>query len=356
MHVIFLVHGMGSSTPGWSKSARDILRKHYKPEKYAFLADFAFDAHFAFEEVNYNNIFDRYLVEAGKQADKLGRWSKLVDPANQVLNGLLGRVVAAASTPPSKGFLVTHIADVAFFMATDLGEHVKSAVASQIAARLAKGKFDPAKDSWSVIAHSLGTRVMTETLQVGFSAAPGFLSVGKARVLLMAANVSRLLQEIVPPVFNAGDVYRNLVYPSNGPLGVCRHFINATHRLDPFAFIKEFDPPATFGDGNALADGLYHPVKLATSDITDKDVHALEHYLEHPAVHSTLFRYLLPGTGRKQATRQEMEQAMAEYHQATLAAQVTNAWRARLQALKDEQFQKLEEVLGIWEKYGDLLA
>lgn len=354
MHYIFLVHGMGNWASKWSEDAQEIIRRHYKKDSYAFLgAKWPFDQHFRFEELNFNDLFEEYLEAAKKQAN-LEEWGKLNSVLEGGLLGVLGRFVDMAKTPPNKdNFAVTHLADVALFMATDLGELVKNAVALKLVERL-DGLGFGAGDRWSVIAHSLGTRVITEVLQLGFTAQPSLRNYGKAQVVMMVSNVSKLLEGI-PPWNVAGNVYHNAVFPSADAIGACDHYINVTHRFDPFAFIREFDPPADFGDGNAFIDEVYHPIKLAMTDITSKEIHSLEHYLEHPHVHTTLFRYLVSPKGNKKPTEQELKDAMEVYRLNALGAQVTDAWRDALEKLKRPSYENFKEIYQAWEKYGALL-
>jgi len=357
MHVIFLIHGMGSHEKGkWSKGVQEAIGAHYDPKKYAFLEKFhPFEKHFEFVEINYNDHFEKYLDEAKKQADRLGDWSKLAHPIDLDELGLLGELVELASKAPSKTFGVTHLADVALYMATDIGELVKNSIARQIADRLDPARFKPKDDSWSVIAHSLGTRVMTEVLQAGFTAVPSLVHFGKVRLLMQVANTSRLLQKYSP--VNAGDVYHNIVFPSvNAAAGCCEYYVTVTHRLDPVAFIEEFDPPATFGDHRTHLDEVYHGVKLGLTDITSRHIHDLDHYFEHPEVHTTLFRYLLPGSGKRQPTKAEMETAMEAYQKKTLLAQVTDTWRTSLTELKNQPSKKIQEIFNVWGKFGALIT
>jgi hypothetical protein len=362
MHYIFLVHGMGNWDGGWSGDAKEIIQRHYDKSRYAFLgSQWPFKNHFQLEEVNYNALFEKYLDEAKKQADKLKQWNKLGGVLEEGLLGVLSRIVELAKIPPNKeNFVVSHLADVALFMATDLGEQVKNEVASAIVDRLQAVNFRKANgDRWSIIAHSLGTRVMTEVLQVGFMAQPSLRNFGKAQVLMMVSNVSRLLQGI-PPTNVAGNVYHNAVFPSSDVVGVCEHYINLGHRLDPFSFVREFDPPADFGDGHAFAENLYHPVKLAMADVTSKEIHSLEHYLEHPKAHTTLFRYLLSASGTQRPTDKEMEEAMEAYRLNALSAPVSDAWREAIEKLKlpegDDAGKALfTRIFELWEKYGELL-
>jgi hypothetical protein len=357
VHTIFLVHGMGDFAAGWSAPIQTALRQYYDPARYAFLQNFPFKQNFTFVEITYNNFFTEYLAQARQQAAALAKWDQLTAGLTGEALGILQKVVAAASSAPADNFLVNYLGDVAFYMATDIGQEIKSDIVSQIGTGLGGASYDSASNNWSVIAHSLGTRVMTEVLQAGFTAAPSLESFGKAQVLMQVANVSKLLEDILQVPYKTGDVYHNAVYPSDTSAnGVCGHFINATHRLDPFAFIDEFDPGADFGDGNALLDSLYHPVKLPAADITSWDVHALDHYMLHPAVHTTLFQYLLPGLDLAGPTADEMSAAMAAYRKLTLESAVSNAWTTELTNLKSDPFSTLTQVFGVWQKYGNLLA
>src|SRR3569833_124075 len=258
VHVILLVHGMGNCAAGWSNSLQTALKGYYDPAKYSFLAPFTFDNEFKFAEISYNKNFVDYLADARTQANALSKWSKLATGLSGDVMGVLQRVVDAASHVPADNFLVNSLGDVAFYLASDIGELVKNDVAAQIATALAP-PFDPTTDRWSVIGHSLGTRVVTDVLQAGFTAAPNLRAFGKARNVIQIANVSRLIQKFAAPFAPTGDVYHGAVYPSlSAANGCCTHFINATHRLDPFAFIEEFDPPADFGDKAVFLSNLYH--------------------------------------------------------------------------------------------------
>jgi hypothetical protein len=353
MHTIFMVHGMGNFKEGskWSAELQKKIREHYDPKKYKFLGQTPFGKRYQFVEITYNQHFEKYLQEAQAQAERLSKWSKLVPNINGDVLKFLDRVVSGAGSTDSNKFAISHLGDVALYLATDVGEVVKNDIVVQITKALGDD-FDPARDSWSVIAHSLGTRVMTEVLQAGFTAAPSMRSFGKARVVMMIANVSRLLQNLWP--FNAGDVYHNAVFPSRGDLGVCKCYVNATHRLDPVAFVNEFDPPADFGDGRTMLDDVYHPVKLPAADITTKDIHAAEHYMEHPAVHTALFSGLIgAGIGPTDA---EFAKAMDEYRKLTLEANITSVWRDSLAQLKTRPFGTVLQIVDLWEKYGDLLV
>jgi hypothetical protein len=353
MHFVFLVHGMGDFASGWSNTIQTALKKYYDPAKYAFLKDFPFDANFKFVEITYNQIFTEYLAEAKTQAATLAKWNKLTAGLTGDALGILQKVVGAASGAPANNFLVNYLGDVAFYMATDIGQEIKNDIIGQIGKGLG-ASYDPSQNDWSIIAHSLGTRVVTEVLQAGFTATPSLRAFGKAKLLMQVANVSKLLEDLP---YHTGDVYHNAVYPSStGTNGVCSQFINASHGLDPFTFIDAFDPGSDFGDRNALINGLYHPVNLSAADITSKNVHSLDHYMLHPSIHTTLFQYLVPGGGWAGPTSVEMNTAMAEYHTLTLQAQVSADWKAQLANLKSDPFSTIPQIFALWQKYGALLG
>ena len=84
-------------------------------------------------------------------------------------------------------------------------------------------------------------------------------------------------------------------------------------------------------------------------------MHSLEHYLEHPQVHTTLFRYLISLRGRKGPTRDEMSEALKVYRMNTIGAQVTDAWRDALDRLKQPSSESFASIFELWERYGALL-
>src|SRR5262245_33919333 len=128
MHKIFLVHGMGDWNKGWSASMQEAIKGYYNANKYKFLQPWPFDQQFEFVEINYNDICEEYLKQARDNAAELGKWSKLVSLADAEGVALLKRVVTAASAAPADSFLVTHLGDVAMFVATDIGELIKASV------------------------------------------------------------------------------------------------------------------------------------------------------------------------------------------------------------------------------------
>ena len=58
-HVIFLVHGMGDTVPGWSAPVQNLIRQKY--QLYRVASRQKFDSHFVFKEINYNHVFEAHI-------------------------------------------------------------------------------------------------------------------------------------------------------------------------------------------------------------------------------------------------------------------------------------------------------
>ena len=192
-HIIFLVHGIGDTKPGWSKPVQDAITTQYAGFHVAKLMPF--EANFAFSEVNYNDRFDAIRTEwknaAAPVAAKLGEGG--------LGKGAVAKLMTWSAMPAEDGFLNTHALDIVLYRFFSLvGQRVRDAVQKQILDTLAA---QPANDvlRWSVIAHSLGTSVTHDVLHQMFSpdrpAEWGALPPGLFRpsVVMMVANVSRLL-------------------------------------------------------------------------------------------------------------------------------------------------------------------
>lgn len=243
-HVLFLVHGMGvygtvadgkyrPDQEGWfaeaEKSLRDIYDKLIKSTGMG--GDAAFDDHFLIERVEYDSWFERYRTDWEFQSKS---WSAF-DVSNDVIKGMK-RFFEGNS---AESFLWTHVADVLLYATPLIRDAVHPHLAHQIFTGLKKHAAAGRLTRWSVIAHSLGSAAVHNTL---------------AGVLQMARNDAELAGVFIPPevVCMASNVTRALspaaaAYgpgvaptPPDGPVS----YISCNHQLDPFCRLAPFDPPA----------------------------------------------------------------------------------------------------------------
>lgn len=283
-HVIFAIHGMGNHKKQWWEPVRSTLKKLY--EQYAFSKLLPFDEQFQVKPLYYDDKLDELR----------GKWETA---ANEVLalmkpgphgGRAIAEMTAWARGANKNSFLRTHVLDVLFYrFCPTVTDRVRAAVHRQMVDGIHGAK------QWSVIAHSLGTSVLHDTLVWMFDpASPSSLRPAGFRmeVLAMVANVSRVLESSENGA--RWDVYRSVVQPNvKVTKGVCNSFLNVCHNWDPIPVPKKFKPTADWPDQATRAvPGAFQDVRIDEIE-KPKLVHDLEHYLRNPAVHIALFRSLL---------------------------------------------------------------
>lgn len=296
-HLIICLHGMGSYGDKWgADNVGGPLKKAY--ESYPTLIDEdGFEDRFSFRYINYDQFFEEHLKRI---RDKQIELSNLAPRAEAIINGF-GEAVKKIVTlynavdVSEDNFWATHFGDVFLYLIDD---HIRGQVNSYVQAEIVKSLQEFIDETnghgvCSIIAHSLGTAVATEALQQLYTDDTSILhKFGKLKTLMMVANVTNLCSAV-----SRADVYNNAVYPHASRFsGVCYHYINAWHDLDPFTLVRRFRPDKDLWNrtgGDSDLDGhIYIEKSLAARSIQQKNVHALTHYLSHPEIHLALFQYL----------------------------------------------------------------
>lgn len=276
---LFLVHGMGNHQDDWAEPVVELLRDIYSRYRVSKLV--SFDERFKVVPIRYDSIFRDTVQRWQQDASAVGQLADGVgaDEVNTLVGWLRNAQV-------DENFAWTHAADVLLYrLFFDVRQAVKVRVARQIAEEIVDLRTN---ESWSVIAHSLGTAVAHDALDMLWRGqAPGVPPAfspaqGKAQMVMMVSNVSRLLQTVP-------KAYESLVKPgaANQPDRGCFQFLNVRHRFDPFTFPRRFDPQA-WPDSQTVAAGRY--ANLEVEHFHQANVHDLVHYLKHPAVHIPMLR------------------------------------------------------------------
>lgn len=343
-HVIFLVHGMGEFSTGWSDDTKKQIKSLYSA--YQIAKEFPFDVFFRFEEITYGKRFDSLRKQWGTNSKAVLATLQ----ANGLQKGAANELAKYGSLPAADNFLATHLLDVFLYrFIPQVAEEVRTGVASTILKSLLDGPSDDIP-TWSLVAHSLGTSVAHDTLHALYTEeidGRTLAGITKARVVAMVSNVSRLLEE------KSVDVYRSVVHPGAQPDdGVCRYFLNIKHEWDPFPRPQEFRPLDDWPDVLTRQQGRYVPITI--NAFQSKDIHSLPHYLANPSVHVPLFNRMFPmggaisdaefGKARSlyEATTpfgkfEKLQQQMKEFQIAELASwqQVIRAFSGFLDAVRD---------------------
>jgi hypothetical protein len=272
--VVFLVHGMGLFDDKWELpivgQLRDFCDTYSKPGK----GDF--DERFKFIGINYSELFKDILTTWANEKKDIESLAAQVG-AEQV--GKLESWIADENAV-EKNFFWSHAFDVITYR---LLPTVRDAVQVRVASQLYDGIKDlPPESDWSVIAHSLGTAVIHDTLESWYTQSLGGGGTlgdrSKPLLLQMVANVSRILQ-------NRSDVFNSDVRPGAG----CDFYFTQVHPLDPFTLIKPFLPAQWPGPPHP--ERYYHTM-LDHDFIQQANIHDLAHYLRHPKVVIPMIRCL----------------------------------------------------------------
>lgn len=335
-HVIFLVHGMGDFAKDWSLTVQKQIADAYSAYGIAKVLPFA--ESFEFKEILYNERFDKLRKQ---WRDDSGAVLKTLKDGGLEASALGKLAKAGGAAGAEDQFLSSHVLDVLLYRFVPMvAEEARAVVAKQIQDTV----FTAEPRKWSLIAHSLGTAVAHDSLHAMFSNAVGgktLIGITQAQVLMMVANVSRLLEE------DGVDVYKSLVRPGTSE-SVCRHYLNAKHEWDPFPVPKEFRPLNDWPSVAVRQEERYLPI--AINAFQNKNIHGLSHYLSDPRVHVPLFRRLVPLP--VVISDDELKQASALYEASTPLGQFAELH----QAVK--KFQVAEEapwgqIITAWQGFID---
>ncbi len=337
-HILFLVHGMGDTQPGWSQPVQQLIRDNYA--RYPGLNLLVpFDNNFSFSEINYNDKFDERRKAWAQNAQTV--LAALAQ--NGLDSGAVNQLTKYAAETGGDSFIATHVLDVVLYrFIPQIAEQIRTAVQKQILQTLAA---QPQNETinWSIIAHSLGTAVTHDTLHAMYSSGTLPPSVTRPHVIAMIANVSRVLE-------TQADVYTSGVCPCVDPAkGICDYFINARHEWDPIPVPKLFKPVDDWPDIETRRAKRFQSILI--NAIEQKNVHDFEHYLKNPKVHIALFRALTWDSLIDQATA---DNAISQYEASTPIAQFQSLIK-KIKTLWPSEQATWREIIVTFRKFQDLV-
>lgn len=311
--VIFLVHGMGDTSTGWSKPVQELIKSKY--DLYKVSTREKFNSNFVFKEINYNHVFEDHIQTWKENSALLTNKLEASGTDEKVLESLTSIPNKAAR----ESFANTHILDVILYrFMKGLKSQVITDISNQIVGKLNDSIVSNNLPKYSIVCHSLGTAVMHDVMQANLTTShlPLSTAYGIPNTYMTIANVSRVLED------SDTSVYTSAVRPrlkDRGKLYGCTRFINVRHELDPFTKVRTFNPPWKKGAAkplNNLHSDSYENIKI--SGLTDINPHDLEHYLENPDTHVALFKGL---SGKRAISQKEHDAQMLIHKQKTAAGQ-----------------------------------
>ena len=300
--VVLLIHGMGSSTPpdpdgnklgSFGEEFRDSLDTVL--QQFSDHDDDSIENYVTLDEFHYNDKFD--LIR-NKMADRTKDVRTRLDEVQGLFTGgtFLGRFADQFNSWEEDfgddEFLYTHWLDVLFYT-TYIGGWIRASLAERIA-KLIK---EHGNKNVHVVAHSLGTAVLHDTLAQIYPpggepipGTPAYFSVENDQLesVWMVANVSNLINTVV----GLADPLApgTTVKPGNG--GCTKRFYNVRHELDPFTLIRTFKPK---NDGHWISPQNFKLRYRAIKNdvIIEPNTHSFPQYIGDPNVSLPMLRKLM---------------------------------------------------------------
>lgn len=342
-HIVFLIHGMGSHSAGWSSDAISSFKANASAVGYPQ----DLDADFEFFEINYDHLFIEYINAHNKNSEQLATYMTTAQLGARPSTLFRGIFEYAAGSLSNEKFAVNALGDVYLYRLADYANVVRTFVLGEITETLENQSEIP---RWSVIAHSLGTRVIHDALDE-FVASPSNRNVfGKPVAVAMIANVTHLLAYSPSRMWKKSNVWPSSAIKE----GACYRYINALHPADPFTWVREFDPTVDWGD-NAEYGGAYRRPDIQIKELTRANPHSFAGYLENPRVSAAICWGLGAGqTGKPVFDEGKLTARLAEYSEKTIGGKAERAWK-KAQKLKQERdltsFTELIKALDEFESF-----
>jgi len=277
MHLVFLVHGMGTyEDESWSDEIVETLKIQY--EKFEWSKLIKFDDQFEFKLIKYDKAFEDVRDSWKSQTESI-----MNVIGTQPISSGGKKLLSSLDSLNKDEFLTTHVLDVLLYRyIPQIASTARAMVNSQIVNHL--NAIEGQMPRWSVIPHSLGTAVTHDafhelyTTQIGnWGAYPLY-----PKAIAMISNVSRVLQNDI-------EVYESKVNPNINGNGICQRYLNISHEYDPFVKPNRFKPWSTWAP-----EGSYIDIEI--NGIEETNVHSASHYLRNPKVSGALFNAMLSQT------------------------------------------------------------
>ena len=316
-NLLIAVHGIGAYAPQWSTRILDKLDSVARQYS-AFQGEApAFRENFVFEEVMYDSVFDRLVRTWREQADAFdafrqakgsllpqGSWSKLFD-----------WLTDTTLPDDEKAVFWSTLLDAVLYRGFPIvRDEVRATAMAQMVRHMTDNMGEGAVNV-SILAHSLGTAVTHDVLQLLASGGAGGNRAFEAREwkfdhLFMLADVAMLgppgLIDMKP-----GDA-GYLVKPKSAvPVGsgpetyYCNRFHSFRHEFDPIVRWAPLDPARFNADW-----GVDFRSPAPFTQIKAANVHGFTHYLDHPSVHVPIINAMM---GFSAVDSQEERDAVAAY-------------------------------------------
>ena len=281
---LFLIHGIGiHRDAGWADETKSLLQQAWQS---SVRIDDDLKDHIKIVPISYDEVFEDYLNDFSDVGSAL--FSDLIDIDDSEKEAISTQI--ENSSVKDKHFVFSYLMDVLLYKMSLVKSQVNVVVAKQLYHHISKLSTS---DNFGIIAHSLGTRVINDTLQsirTGNQDEANFYRQGyRLKFLMQISDVTDLFglpfqQDKYPPK----DVYSYDTYD---------YLRTVTNRFDPIARIipTRLDH---WPEGRTTEMYMGRPAykDILLDHVHELNVHGLAHYMLHPQITDEVFE--LCGFGR----------------------------------------------------------
>jgi hypothetical protein len=290
--VLVVIHGMGSETAdSFKATVTAALTKALN--RYQGFESKSIEEYVDIKPIAYNQIFET-IKGRFKEASSPFTSFLAAEPNINIDNNILNKLEDLETNISEETFVNTHIMDVLLYL-TSVGEWVRLSVINELTTIC----NDNVGKDIHILAHSLGTAVMHDTL---YKFSDSILD--RFSNIWMFANVSRVI-----------NTFSGLSNPYNsnvkGGSGGCTHYFNnVRHKYDPFTWPIMFDP---IGNASWNDNNFDQYTEIVTEKFSSRNPHDLTGYIIDPLVSHLLLSSLI---GTFAPTDEQVEDADAKFTEA----------------------------------------
>jgi len=281
---LFLVHGIGIHRDlSWADETKDMLARAW--DNSVDLDSTLYD-HIKIVPISYDEVFEDYLDDFANLGKAV--FSDTLELSSNEKGELSNTLIEHQVT--DKHFLWSYLVDVVLYKMDIVKAEVNALVAKQLYEHISRRST---ADEFGIVAHSLGTRVINDTLQTiqsGSASQSNFYQQGyRIKFLMQISDVTDLFS--LP--LNSDKHAPKDVYPH----GAFDYLRTVTNRFDPIARMipTRLDH---WPDGRVselhMGRSVYQDILL--EHVHETNVHGLTHYMLHPEITDEVFD--LCGFGR----------------------------------------------------------
>lgn len=287
MHYIYFIHGIGKHSENWieDEDMETTLKDKIK-EVCGLYSSLKTDNTEVFDKlqlvpVHYDDVYSKLYNNWADQVKTLKEHMASAELTHPDIENLLEH--AGDFQQGDEDFLYTHLYDVLWFWANDsIRGKIVTHVADQIFSHI-KDHYEDASNSFSIVAHSMGTAVIHQVLQDLYTDQkyfPNLSSAFKFKLFMQVSNTSYVLSR------DRRKHYDTVVKPSvYADAGVCRYMVNVSHKYDPISGLIPFEPELDSWLDDASSDpSLKVYTDIQTSKLSNSNIHSIVHYFDNPKV------------------------------------------------------------------------